>query len=217
MMNNMIYTVIIVTTILLSSCAQMQQQRDEDRGKNLTRSSYGPLNKERPTVFVNRCQKSTRMQISSTQPTQHFKGDEELATQITTEIMTTGPIKVLADTLGIYIDEKLQKEDLVHLFKIPSGLQWPYVRLLYRDYDSIDFWFDGAFLNIDEADTAAKEYCSRWNKMAVFEGYIEHCGITRWTPFVKKETKERIMMTDSDVIVSYSCVLNNKSKTKARK
>lgn len=202
-MNNIIYTVVIVTTILLSSCAQMQQ-RDEDRGKNLTRFSYGPLNHKRPTTFVQNCDKSFQKTNSSEET-------RELAQKIVTAIITSSPMKGIPDTIGIYGDENLNKEDLEHFFKIPRGSMWPYARLLYRDYDSIDFWFDGVFLNLDEADTAASAYCSHWKKTAVFYGYIEHCGIIRWTPFVDAKTNQRITQTDSDVIVAYNCVYPNKS------
>jgi hypothetical protein len=194
-----LFSIVTLIAFLVSGCIQVKM-KDETRGTGLTRSSYGGLNKNRPNVFVSQC-KDPGLTASS----QPVDGSDVLAQKMTNSLMGSSPMKALGDALGSIGDETLQKEDLERFFTYSKGMNWPYVRVIHRDFDSIDFWFDGTFLRFEEADAAAQEYCGHWKKTAIFDGYAEKCGKQRWSPFVNKNTRERIMATDEDVIVAYSC------------
>ncbi len=204
---------------LLTSCADIDRAKQiaAARGTGLNRFSFGPLNPNRPVslgepVFLSQCFPS------------NIKPPDEVTKRIANSLFDTLPTKWLLESVGQVTDPLIEKEDLGRFFAYYKGEAHPLVRLIHRDDNYIDFWFDGQFLRYKSADAAAQEYCGYRKKTALFVGYSESCGKEMDSPLsglsVKTDDGRDIQLTpglvdaqgqkfkirDSDVIVAYNCV-----------
>ena len=158
----------------------------------LDKTSYGSLAKyqdNETNVYVN---------PPSCDPPR-YSDTAELARQI------TGVIAKPLDPIGRF-DETVRKEELQNYFLLKSDPGHPTVALLERDTQHIVFWYHGDLIILSEAENAAKAFCQRENKQALYEGSSRKCEpIPEWFP-VPTVNGRRLQTQHTLIISSFQCV-----------
>ena len=129
-------------------------------------------------------------------PDAKYSDVNELSRQITAMIVS--PLQS-----SFKADDPIAQEELQHNFKIfsdPSGN--PPVAILDRSSKGIVFWHESELVTLPEVNTAAKEFCSRKKKVALYEGSARKCSEPKIMPVIVNGKTTHI---ETYVISSFQC------------